>query len=493
MTSPEGKIANSQFNDASLGLRGGLKHGDDRELLFAYNHFQGWDVGLPGGSAFPATATVKYLGFTRNQLSGEYIFSDLTDVVKSVSVKAYTQNISREVENIVNPKLAIFPGSMNITSGLKAVSELYFNDYNTMTVGAETWFRDQKTTRYRIAVPGDTIITGEQPTPNATMLDAGIFARYTRVIDPKYWTLNAGVRADYIRTSNEASLKEVFKYKYENGERTRLLHDSTVLFSDRKKNQLAYAAHVDLTYTPAKAHKLILSIANAYRVASLEERFKYIDQAGTLRVGNPSLKPEMGLFSNFSYGFTSSRFVLKTDIFANYMFDLITEKLGTYTYVNGPTVAAWVNSNVDRALYLGAELEMKWLITDDLSFQTHVSYVNTTDLQTKEQLPLTPPLHGVIDVHYHVHNLFGLALSVDWEYESEDEHEDETLVDAHRHAIFSLSLESEPYKIKGIGLQLYAGVNNIFNTAYQEHLSTLRGINRLEPGRNIYLRTKISW
>jgi hemoglobin/transferrin/lactoferrin receptor protein len=487
---PEGLLPNSQFNDASWGLRGGMRNGDNQELLVNYNHFEAWNVGLPGGSAFPPNATVRYLGFTRNQLSGEYIFTDLSHEVKKLSVKAYTQNIRRDVENSVSPALAIFPGSFNVTSGVKATADLYFNDYETMTVGVEGWHRDQQTSRLRISTTAtDTILIREQPTPNATMLDIGVFAQHKWVIDPKHWTINTGLRLDFINTANDTAFKEISKHQYVNGAKTALSPDKTVLFADGSKNELAYSAHIDVSYSPSRRHNLVLSLANAYRVASLEERFKYIDQAGKLMVGNPDLKPEKGFFSNLNYTFTGKKVLFKTDIFANYLFDLITEKLGIYSGATGFPVQAWINTNVDRALYLGGEVDLRWLISHDLEFETHASYVYAIDAQTKEHLPLIPAFHGLVKLHYHFHDKIGAFAEMDWEYELEEDHGDNHEV--HRHAIFNAGFHTTPRKIGFVKIQFVGGVHNILNLAYEEHLSSLRGINRLEPGRNFFVKARV--
>lgn len=488
---PGGVLNNSQFNDASWGLRGGMKNGENQELLVNYNHFEAWNVGLPGGSAFPTNATVRYLGFTRNQLSGEYIFTALTPVVKDLRLKAYTQNISRDVENIANATTAIFPGSLNVTSGVKATADLYFNHYHTMTVGAESWLRNHQTSRLKISTASDTILIGEQPTPDAKMLDAGVFVHYKWVADPKYWTVNAGVRLDLIRTANDTAFREISKYKYVNGTKTEMPVNNTVLFPKGLTNEPAYSIHVDVVYSPSDRHQLIFSLANAYRVASLEERFKYIDQAGTLRVGSPALKPEKGFFANLSYSYKGRSLMVKTDVFANYLFDLITEKPGTYTPVNGAPVQAWINTNIDKAFYLGGEAELKWLITPDLEFVTHASYVYAVDLTTKEHLPLIPPLHGVAALHYHFHEKLGAYAEMDWEYELENEHG--AGQEAHRHAIFNAGFHTTPRRLGFADMQFFGGVQNILNKAYEEHLSSLRGINRLEPGRNFFVKAKVSW
>lgn len=481
---PEGKLPNSQFNDASWGLKGGMRNGDNQELLVNYNHFEAWDVGLPGGSVFTPNATVRYLGFARNQLNGEYVFRDLSHVLKMLSIKAYTQNIKREVENIANPTTAVFPGSYNVTSGLKATADLYFNDYETMTVGVEGWSRDQQTSRMKISTASDTIIIREQPTPKANMFDVGVFAQHKWVVDPKYWTINTGLRLDFIRTANDTAFREISKHKYVNGVRTEMPANKTVLFQEGTKNELAYSAHIDVAFKPAERHKLILSVANAYRVASIEERFKYIDQLGMPLVGNPNLKPEKGLFSNLSYAYTGKKLLFNTDVFANYLFDLITEKEGVYS-----GIPAWISVNVDWALYLGGEFDLKWLMSHELEFETHASYVYAVDAKTKEHLPFIPALHGIVKLHYHFHDKIGAYAEMDWEYESEEEHGENQ--EAHRHAIFNVGFHTTPRKMGLIQVQFIGGIHNIMNLAYEEHLSSLRGINRLEPGRNIFLKAKV--
>lgn len=481
---PEGTLPNSQFNDASWGLKGGMRNGENQELLVNYNHFEAWNVGIPGGSVFTPNATVRYLGFARNQLNGEYIFKDLSPVLKMLSIKAYTQNIKRDVENIANPTTAVFPGSYNVSSGLKTTTDLYFNDYETMTVGIEVWNRDQQTSRMRISTANDTIITREQPTPQAGMFDIGVFAQHKWVVDPKYWTINTGVRLDYIRTANDTAFREISKHKYVNGVRTEMPANKTVLFHKGVKNELAYSAHVDVSYKPAERHRLIFSLANAYRVASIEERFKYIDQLGKLLVGNPDLKPEKGLFSNLSYAYTGKKMRFNADVFANYLFDLITEKEGIYS--GNP---AWISTNVDRAFYLGGEFEFKWLLTHDLEFETHASYVYAIDAKTKEHLPFIPALHGIVKLHYHFHDKIGMYAEMDWEFESEEEHGENH--EAHRHAIFNAGFHTTPRKTGLVNVQFIGGVHNLLNLAYEEHLSSLRGINRLEPGRNFFLKARV--
>lgn len=487
---PDGLLKNSQFNDAAWGIKGGKKFGDNQEFLVNYNHFEAWNVGLPGGSAFPATAVVRYLGVNRNQLSGEYIFTELNDIIKKLSIKAYNQNISRDVENQVNAMTRILPSSLNQTSGVKAIADLYFNDYNTMKVGAESWVRKQKTSRLKMVYPSDTVFIAEQPTPNASMFDAGVFAQYRWIISPKYFTLNSGVRLDFIRTENDTSFLEVFKYKLIPGDRLYLPANRKVLFLPATSYNLSYAAHIDLEYTPLKQHRFVLSLANAYRAASIEERFKYIDQAGTLRVGNPGLKPEKGFFSNLNYTYRNNNLKVDVDLFANYLFDLITEKSEIYS--NGGVISErLINTNVDEAMFTGAEVELNWILSKQFWIISNASYTRARDINTNTFLPQIPPLHGEFSLNYRMEKKFEAALTVLAAVDQNQVAAKEPTTKGH--VIFNFDIHSVPFVLKNSYLQLFAGADNILNTAYYNHLSTTRGINRLEPGRNIFVKVKWGW
>jgi len=129
-------------------------------------------------------------------------------------------------------------------------------------------------------------------------------------------------------------------------------------------------------------------------VASIEERFKYIDLGNGVRLGNPDLKPEKGLYSNLSYTLTENKLLLKVDFFANYLFDLIAE------IKTSATPLIFENKNIDQALFAGAELEFDWLISNNFRFKTNASYVYTRDMKAGTFLPQIPPAHGLASLNY---------------------------------------------------------------------------------------------
>jgi hemoglobin/transferrin/lactoferrin receptor protein len=501
---PGGILPNSQFHDASWGLKGGILYSENQEVLINYQHFNGWDIGLPGGQAFPATAVARYKDIARNLLSGEYIIKKINPNLREVRFKAYTQNISRDVElKPADPTVTLLPSSNNITSGAKLTTDWRFTDYHKLILGAEGWQRDATTSRMTIKSTSDSTstVTGDQPTPSAKMLDLGVFAHYSWKIFPEKWTLNAGLRLDYIRTANDTAFSPLYKYSQINSIAGSTINyvknlQRQILFTASVHEDIAYAADVDLVFNPTVNQQFSLSLANSYRVASIEERFKFIQLAGPVHVGNPNLKPENGTFSNLSYTLvTNHNFRIKTDIFVNYLNNLITESLGNFTFINANGTSqnqqAYVNVNIDKALFIGAELEGNWQISPRFSILANASYTHTRDIDANSPLPQIPPMSGFASLNYELKKQIGASFSALWAARQDEIAAGESFTNGH--VVFNFDLHSSNIVLNSSQLKLFAGVGNILNTAYFDHLSTTRGILKLEPGRNIYLKVKYGW
>ena len=508
---PDGILPNSQFHDASWGLKAGIMYSPNQEFKANYQHFEGWDIGIPGGRSFPASATARYTGIARNQLVGEYIITDINENLRKVRIKAYTQNISRDVElKPTDPTITLLPSSLNKTSGVKVITDWDFENRQQLILGAEGWLREAQSLKLTKTYTDSLFYTAiaDLPTPKAKMYDAGVFALYAYKIIPGKLILNAGLRLDYVQTVNDTVFSPL--YKYTNSDPGSSLYQTTgsptdkiyfipniarrITFIASTHEDFNYAAHVDLFYVLSEKRNLSLSLSNSYRVASIEERFKLIELAGPKHVGNPDLKPEKGTFSNLSYTFLSDNWRIKADVFANYLMDLIAEKQGTYTYIDatGKTVSesAFLNVNVSKALFLGAELDGMWQINKQISLVANASYTRATDVDANTFLPQIPPLHGFASINYD-NKKIGAAFSTLWATKQNEIAAGETATDSH--VIFNIDAHSQNIKLNNTQLQLFAGVDNLLNAAYIDHLSSTRGVLKLEPGRNIYLKVKWGW
>jgi len=493
---PEGRIDNSQFNDASFGLQGGMTYDDNsQELIVNYQHYEAWNVGLPGGNAFPNNARVHYRSVKRNLISGEYVFYEPVSPLNEIRIKAYTQNISRDVESYVEARnLTILPSSENVTTGAKILTDWNIASSQALKVGAEGWLRDVKTKRYRIEETGDReyIITGEQPIPDGQMLDLGLFAQYSWKIHPQKLRLDAGIRLDYIQTKNDSAFNPMFQYTIANGVRTNSENlQENISFAAGQTHEFSHSAHLDFVYNPIRKHKITLSLSNAYRTASLEERFKYIDLSAIPEIGNPNLKPEKGIFSNVAYAFLGDKFTLKTDLFANYLFNLIASSRQQYTKPDGEIVSALVNTNIDNATFFGFEMEASYWFQSNLWATSNASFTYARDVKNAEFLPEIPPAKGFTEFNYRIQNLFAVSASVNWAANQYNVASGEQKTDAY--AVFNAAFRTIKLDLNKAHLQFFAGVDNIFNTIYYNHLRTTRGIIQAEPGRNFYAKVQFGW
>jgi len=233
-------------------------------------------------------------------------------------------------------------------------------------------------------------------------------------------------------------------------------------------------------------------MATAYRIATIEERYKYIDLGtGTPKIGNPDLKPEKGGFSNLSYLFTNNKLRLKADIFANYIFDLIAETPGTYTPIAGAPFSALISNNINEALFTGAELELNWLINKYFSFAGNASYVRAQDMNSGKFLTQIPPMHGLARVSYRLPKILNASLETQWAAKQTEAAESETQTPGYM--ILNIDVQSVALNLKNCNLKLSAGVQNLLDKAYKNHLFGTRGFDYYEPGRNIFAKLNLNF
>jgi iron complex outermembrane receptor protein len=180
---------------------------------------------------------------------------------------------------------------------------------------------------------------------------------------------------------------------------------------------------------------------------------------------------------------------VKADVFANYIFDLIAETPGTFTPVSGTPFSALISNNINKALFTGAEMEVNWLISKQFLFYSNASYVRAQDRNTKKFLTQIPPMHGVVRLNYRLPSRLNAGLEAQWAATQTEVADTE--VKTPGHVILNYDIQSTDFKINNTALRLIAGVENILNKAYKNHLFGTRGLDYYEPGRNVFV--KVNW
>ena len=113
------------------------------------------------------------------------------------------------------------------------------------------------------------------------------------------------------------------------------------------------------------------------------------------------------------------------------------------------------------------------------------------DTEADENLPQIPPLSGRFGLRYNINRIGTIEASILGTSKQDKIAGGEIVTDDY-HRI-DLRVSSTKFNLGFSNVQLFAGVDNLTNVSYTNHLSTNRGAISIEPGRNIYLRASISF
>lgn len=510
---PIGELPNSQFKDNNISGNLGFRPLKNHEFRLSYQRYEAIDVGLPGGGTlFPLSAVVKYPKENRDMVSGEYSIKNLIKPLKNISVKYFYQSILRDVENIPNQiatikttsgkvkqkvyVLSITPNARHYTNGLQFKADWEIAKNNYLITGVDVWMRalDSKRERNQRIENYDTTsgnITstilktiGEKPIPDADYRSIGAYAQDEfRALNDKL-KINIGGRVDQIKVTNSTTLQPV--YEIVNGTRNNTPIGQKTIWNSRQADDVSWSANLGSIYSLTKNYDITFNVSRSFRSPSLEERYQYIDLGSSLRVGNPDLKPEKGLFGDLGFRVWRDNVTFSGNVFYNSFEDLVTEIPGTYE-----GRAAFIKTNVGQARLYGYDFEFMYNFIKSFVAYGSLSYVRGEDTENKVNLPLIPPLNGKFGLKFSVKNYvnfdFNTSLFDKQDYTAAGE------LNTPGYATFNVGVSSIPIKYKFLACQLFAGVENILDKDYRNHLSSNRGVVIVEPGRNFYAKLKLDF
>ncbi len=508
---PTGELYNSQFEDNSLTALLQLKPFDDQEIKFNYQQFKATDVGIPGAAPlFPDNAKVTYPEELRRLISVEYKINNLSNSLVKLSAKYFHQFISRDVENI--------PGTVQLVSGtngqpLKRLSVLKINpgaDHNVdgfqtqadfsftnhyLIAGFDFWMRNYsgirtKDQKIEILNPVDSSVVStnyktifEKPLPYADFYSAGIYVQdEIKLVDNLNLTL--GSRYDFIWLNNSETKNPL--YEINNGVTNYNPTGQKIIWNSESVKNKSYVFNIGLVYSFTDQSNISFNAARSFRSPSLEERYQYIDLGNLIRVGDPNLKPEQGYFFDLGFRFFPNDLKITTSIFLNTLNDLVSEVPGIYDGRN-----ALIKVNIGEALLYGFEYSVNLKMIDRFNIYNTLSYVRGKNQKENLDLPQIPSLNSTIGIKYFALDWLSTDFSV-------------VIFDAQKkvvpgelatpgYAYFNFQFDFTNIEIGKFRAGFGAGIENILDKSYRNHLSTNRGLILSEPGRNFFIRTYINF
>ena len=507
ISTPEGEINNSQFEDKSISLTAGLKVKDKQNLKLKYQYFDATDVGIPGGDAFPGPGVATYTDAKRWMLSVNYEIRDINEHLKFFNFKYFHQYILRDVElfpNTVTEKPAtltipdvFYPSGTHITDGFQLQTNWDFNEQNDFIVGIDLWRRKIETSREKyidvyVKSSGITnhVFKDETPIPNSCFGSAGIYFQDEQRLLNDDLKVTFGGRVDGIRIANEQAYDVNRVIMNDTIDQT---PDQRITFDENEEYKISWSTNLGFLYSFNEGLDLSLTAGRSFRAPSLEESFKYIDLGSYVRLGDPSLEPEKGYSLDLGLRIWKPKFSFKIDGFVNWLADMIVEKPGDFIYstVSGDvdTIAALINTNVDEARLYGVDFAMQYNFYTNWNFYISGSFVRGEDILNNSSLPLIPPLNGRLGVRYNLPAYFGTELIVIGFADQEKVADGE--IETKGYTRYDFRLNSYPMNLKSAKIQFFGGIENLFDRAYTNHLSTNRGSISIEPGRNYYIKMKV--
>jgi hemoglobin/transferrin/lactoferrin receptor protein len=502
---PAGELNNSQFEDYSLSGSLGIKPFHNHNIRINYQKFKAEDVGIPGGSVFPGNATVRYPDEERELISASYEVLNISRMLYKLSAKYAYQFILRDVENIPHivrnvpaqgttparriSVLKITPGAEHRNNNFDLQGNMLLAEDNNLVFGLDYWDRSYLGHRENyqqievLNAEGNVVavnnrILGEKPLPDAKSRNIGVYLQDEAALVKNKLALSLGVRADRILITGEETRNPV--YEYINGVLNPNLKDS-LIWNKIETTDYSYSSNLGLRYSLNSNLDFTFSLGLSFRSPSLEERFQFIDQGSFIRLGNPELKSEYGRAIDLGIRYYLPGLKIVSSIFYNYFTDLVVEEPGTFE-----ERPAFIKTNVGHARLYGFDFSTEYNFYNSFVFYTTASYVKGDDITYNDNLPGIPPLNGNIGLRTGILNEIEVDFSTTVFNEQRDIARGETITPGY--AVFNLSLNTRLFSFPFMSLQLYSGIENIFDKSYRNHLSTTRGFMTLEPGRNIYFR-----
>ena len=472
----------SRLTCTAYNLTPGIIEGERDPETGELEHEEGW-TGHQYGKSLPFQQVKHYKAVWDNSLnlSSGYL----------KAIIGYQQNRRQEFEESMD-KYELYFKLHSLTYDLRYIT----NEWNGWKLSTGIGGMYQKSSN-----KGDEYLI-----PDYRLFDFGLYATTTKSLDD-HWTLNGGVRYDHRRL-----------HGYE------LIEDGDLRFNDFSRHFNGLTGSIGAVCNINEHLNLRLNLARGFRTPNMSELASNGVHEGSIRyeLGNQHLKAEYSLQADLGLDFTSRYVSAQLALFANridnYIFthrvaEVIDPDFITYAYTQGD------------ARLLGFEAGVDFHPIHSVHFSNTFSYVNAQLLNATpdtKYLPFTPApkwsselkwelshhSHPTV-AHHHttdaahrslLNNLY-VAAGLDCYLKQSNIYNDgDTETPTPGYALLSLSAGSD-IQVKGKKIaEFYITADNLFNLAYQNHLSRLKYANEnvitgrrgvYNMGRNIIFKVVV--
>ena len=414
-----------------------------------------------------------------DRVNASYNISHLTTVFRSLRFQGYFTQVKHWMTDDFRTSSvgAARPYGMGALAATKAAGGKIGAEISDFTAGLEV-FRRNWDVMHTMRTPSGYM--DQNSIPNVGTFVAGAYANYRKVLAGAL-RLQAGGRLDTARSEPRSSMLDSDLFWAFKGA------------TPRPRTDTNPAGYVQLAYALGKRFEVFGGAGHTVRLPDPQERYFNLRRMGTDWVGNPDLEPTRNTEVDLGINYSGGRFQLRPTVFYSRLTDFITvhnqPRINSVPGVMNTNARAF--ENVDAKLY-GGELSYSFRIARSLLFLGGTSYsVGTKKAKPEAMIFSTdlaeiPPLKTRAVLRYGTKVFFaemeGVAVNA------------QSRVDTALQELRTPGYATMGFKIgaRTTKLNLAAGLDNMFNRFYYEHLSFQRdpfrlGVKVPEPGRGFYL------
>jgi iron complex outermembrane receptor protein len=348
-----------------------------------------------------------------------------------------------------------------------------------LVIGADFYARrwDNVTTRLARSAPG-TPYLDERSIPDVSILDGGVYAEARRELAGV--RASAGLRLDVARTDAGVDRSDLYRV-FHPADRVTLRRDDVLV-----------AGNVQAERDLRGGVTVFAGYGHGARVPDPQERYLALSgMAGNADwLGDPGLAPPRSDEVDAGVRFAASRLLLDAQVFHAWLADHVALASREVTSGSG-TRRAKTYANVDARTF-GYEVSGRVALPLDLFLGAAAAFTRGENESDGVPLAETPPFHATATLRWDDGAFFAEAEEA---FAARQDRVDARVGEGPTPSHWTTSLR---VGATWRGTKLFAGVRNVFDAHYVEHLAYLRdpfasGVRVPEPGRTLYVNAQYAF